>query len=336
MTRIGIVGATGYGGRELLRLLAAHPEVEIAALVSTSQAGEMFSAVLPAFAKAVDVPLQPFDAAALARACDVVFVSVPGTESAALAAELRAVDARVIDLGPDLRLKDSAAFKQYYKKEHPAPELLPEAVYGLVPFYREQIKNAAMVAVPGCYPVSVLMPLKPLATAKFAAPIVVDAVSGVSGAGKALRDNLHFSEMNDNMWAYKVGAHQHTPEIEQELDNRVMVQFTPHVGPYTRGILSTITVRFDGATNLDEVYARYDDEPFVRVLGEGKLPDLNEVRASNYCDFGWVHDKRTGNVVIVSAIDNLVAGTAGMAIQCFNVMFGMDERTALAAGGMTV
>ena len=336
MIRIGIVGATGYGGRELLRLLAAHPEAEVAALVSTSQAGEAFSDVLPAFAKSVDAPLQPFDAKALAKSCDVVFISVPGTESAALAAELRAADARVVDLGPDLRLKDVGAFKQYYKKAHPAPELLPDAVYGLVPFYREQIKNAKAVAVPGCYPVSVLVPLKPLTNANFAAPIVVDAVSGVSGAGKSLREALHFSEMNDNMWAYKVGAHQHTPEIEQELDHNVMVQFTPHVGPYTRGILSTITVRFDGAPDMAEAYARYENEPFVRVLGEGQLPDLNEVRASNYCDFGWVHDERTGNVVIVCAIDNLVAGTAGMAIQCLNVMFGIDERTALAAGGMTV
>jgi N-acetyl-gamma-glutamyl-phosphate reductase len=169
-------------------------------------------------------------------------------------------------------------------------------------------------------------------------PIVADAISGISGAGRSLSDAFHFPEMNENLKAYKLGAHQHTPEIEQELDNRVLIQFTPHVAPLTRGILTTLTVRparpESAGREAAECYRCYSDEPFVRVLGEGVLGEVKNVRASNYCDFGWVMDDRTGNLLVVSAIDNLVGGTAGMAVQCMNIMFGFGERTGLNFGGM--
>jgi len=334
MIRVGIVGAIGYGGRELIRLLGGHPEARVVAAAEL-EGGKRLDEVLPQFRKLTDVVCETFDADALARKCDVVFIAVPGAKSMALGAALRKAGARTIDMGPDFRLRDTAAFREYYKVEHTAPELLPEAVYGLVPYYRDRLRDAQLVAVPGCYPASVILPVRPLTDAPVAdVPIVVDAISGMSGAGRALSEGFHFPEMNENVKAYRVGTHQHTPEIEQELLGRFVVQFTPHVGPYTRGILSTITMHLKEPFDVAACYARYADEPFVRVLCEGQLPELKHVRGSTFCDFGWVMDKRTRNLVIVSAIDNLVGGTAGMAVQCFNIMFGLDERTGLTFGGM--
>lgn len=334
MIRVGIVGAMGYGGRELIRLLSMHPEAELAAAAEV-EGGKRLDELMPSMGKTTDLVTETFDAKALAERCELVFIAVPGTKSMALGKALRQAGVRTIDMGADFRLKDTGAFEKYYKTAHTAPELLPEAVYGMAPFYREAIREAGLVAAPGCYVMSVLVPLKPLAdviATDF--PVVIDAISGISGAGRGLLEAFHFPEMNENVKAYKIGVHQHTPEIEQELGNRVPVQFTPHVGPYTRGILSTITLRLAESVDLEQVYARYTDEPFIRVLGEGTLGEVRNVRASNFCDFGWVRDERTGNLVIVSAIDNLCGGTAGMAVQCFNIMSGFDERTGLTFGGM--
>jgi N-acetyl-gamma-glutamyl-phosphate reductase len=336
MVKIGIVGATGYGGRELLRLLLAHPEAEVVALASTSAAGERLDDVLPAFRGMTDLAFTTFDPAALARSCDAVFIGVPGKESMALGAALRREGARVLDIGPDFRLRDPALFRQYYKAEHTAPGLLSETVYGYPPVYREALRGAQLVAVPGCYPISVITPLLPLADIVDPAfPVVADCVSGISGAGRSLSEAFHFPEMNENLKAYKLAVHQHIPEIEQELGNRFLVQFTPHVAPLTRGILSTLTVRLKKHADLAERFAMYADEPFVRVLGEGVLGEVKHVRGSNYIDFGWVQDNRTGNLLLVCAIDNLMGGTAGMAVQCLNLMFGMEETTGLRFGGMT-
>ncbi len=335
MIRVGIVGAGGYGGRELIRLLGVHPEAELVRAAELEE-GKPLGEVLPAFRKTSSIMLERFDPGALAKNCDVVFIAVPGTKSMDLGAALRRAKAKTIDMGPDFRIKDPALYAQYYKVKHTAPEFLDEAVYGLVPFYRDQIRDAEFIAVAGCYPASVLLPLKPLAghPAISDVPIVVNTISGISGAGRALAEAFHFPEMNENVKAYKLGVHQHTPEIEQELDDKHLVQFSPHVGPYSRGILSTITVRMQGEIDLPTLYARYEDEPFVRVLGEGVLPELRYVRASNFCDIGWVMDRRTGNLLLVSAIDNLVGGTAGMAIHCMNIMFGLDESSGLRFGGM--
>jgi len=329
-----MVGALGYGGRELMRLLMAHPEAELTAAVDI-EGGQPLSDVLPGFRKLTDLTIETFDAQALAKRCDVVFIAVPGTKSMVIGAALRAAGARVMDLGSDFRLQDPAAYKQFYKADYTHPELVAEAVYGLVPWYRDRIPGASLVAVPGCFPISVILPLRPLVDAAAPqVPVVVNAISGVSGAGRALHEVFHFPAMNENVRAYKLAVHQHIPEIEQEIGGRVQVQFTPHVASHSRGILSTIVVRPSRAVDLDAVYACYENEPFVRVLGAGKIPDLNHVRASNFCDFGWVMDDRTGNLIIVSVIDNLVGGTAGMGIQCMNLAFGLDERTGLRLPGM--
>ncbi|MFA7693448.1 MAG: N-acetyl-gamma-glutamyl-phosphate reductase [Candidatus Hydrogenedentes bacterium] len=334
MIHVGVVGATGYGGRELLRLLVDHPEVDLKMVASTSVPGKPLAEELPAFGKLIDLTFESFDAAALAT-CDVVFVGVPGKASMAPVADLRAAGVRVIDIGPDFRLKDTAVFTQYYGADHTASHLLEESVYGLVPWYREALKSAQLTAVPGCYPISALLPLRPIVDACGSNyPIVIDSISGISGAGKSLSEAFHFPEMNENLKAYKLAVHQHTPEIEQELLHKVMVQFTPHVAPLTRGILTTITLHPDVPFDPAPFYERYEKEPFIRVLGEGKLPEIRYVRGSNFCDFGWVHDKRTGNLLLVSAIDNLMGGTAGMAVQCMNLMFGLEETLGLRWGAM--
>ena len=334
MIRVGLVGAIGYGGRELMRLVCMHPEARLVAAAEL-EGGKRLDELLPAFGKLTDVVCETFDAEALAKKCDVVFIAVPANKSMPLGAALRAAGVRTVDMGSDFRIKDTALFTQYYKVEHTAAHLLPEAIYGLVPYYRDRIRDAQLVAAPGCYPASVILPLRPLIGAPIAdVPIVVDAISGLSGAGRAVAEAFHFPEMNENVKAYRIGQHQHTPEIEQELEFAFKIQFTPHVGPYSRGILSTITVHVKKPFDPAPYYARYATEPFVRVLGEGKPAEIRFVRGSNFCDIGWVMDKRTNNLVIVSAIDNLVGGTAGMAVQCMNVMFGLDETTGLKLAGM--
>jgi len=334
MIRVGLVGAIGYGGRELIRLVSLHPEAKLVAAAEL-EGGKRLDELLPAFGKITDIACEKFHAEALARRCDVVFIAVPGTKSMALGAALRAAGVRTVDLGADFRIKDPALFRQYYEVEHTAPHLLRDAVYGLVPYYRDQIRHAQLVAAPGCYPATVILPLRPLLDAPIAdVPIVADAISGVSGAGRAVAEPFHFPEMNENVKAYRIGVHQHTPEIEQELEFRFKVQFTPHVGPYTRGILSTITVHLKEIFDVAPLYERYANEPFVRVLGEGKPAEVRYVRGSNFCDIGWVMDTRTNNLIIVSAIDNLLGGTAGMAVQCMNLMFGLDETMGLKLAGM--
>ena len=334
LIKVGIVGATGYSARELIRLLGVHPGARIVAVASESAVGVPLSDVLPAFRKVVDLRCEAFDAASLAERCDVVFVGVPSTKSMTFGAALRAAGVRAIDMGPDFRLKDPASFAAHYKVAHTAPELLAQAVYGLVPWYREALRTAQLVAVPGCYPISALMPLKALAGADLTdVPIVVDSISGVSGAGRSLNEAYHFPEMNENLRAYQIAVHRHTPEIEQEVGHGLKVQFTPHVAPLTRGILTTITVHLKGNIDPAAAFGRYETEPFVRVLPPGNLPEVRHVRAASFCAIGWVMDGRTGNLIVVSAIDNLMGGTAGMAIQCLNLMFGLDERTGLRAPG---
>jgi N-acetyl-gamma-glutamyl-phosphate reductase len=312
-----------------------HPEMRLAAVSSTSAPGKRLDEVLPAFRKQYDLTIESFDTAALRAKCDAVFVGVPSKESMPIVVALRAEGVRVLDLGGDFRLKDPALFAKYYKAEHTATRLLGECVYGLPPLYRQALGTAKLVSVPGCYPISVILPLRPIVDhVATDVPVVVDSISGISGAGRTPNEGYHFPEMNENLKAYRLATHQHVPEIEQELGNKVMVQFSPHVAPLTRGILSTITFRPTGSVDPAALYQCYDAEPFVRVLPAGQLPEVRFVRASSYCDIGWVMDERTGNLVLVSAIDNLMGGTAGMAVQCFNLMFGFDETTGLTYGGM--
>ena len=335
VVRVGIVGATGYGGRELIRLLGNHPQAELVAVASTSVAGQSLGEVLPAFRKQSRLIFEAFDAAALAARCDVVFIAVPSTQSMSYGVELRKAGVRVIDIGPDFRLKDKDIFAQYYKVDHVAPGLLEDAVYGLPAWYRDELRDAGLVAGPGCYCVSAILPLRPLVqAATLDTPIVIDSISGITGAGRTPSETYHFPEMNENLRAYNIGKHRHVPEIEQELGFKAMVQFTPHVAPLNRGILSTITVRMADDIDMTDLYRCYDREPFVRILPEGVTPDVAPVRGPNFCDSGWGTDTRTGNLIVVSAIDNLCGGTAGMVLQCMNIMFGLDESLGLGAGGM--
>jgi len=334
MIRVGVVGALGYGGREFIRLLMAHPQAELTAAVYR-EGGTRLDEILPAFRKTTDIVLEAFDASSLAQRCDVVFLAVPGGGSMAMGAQLHEAGVRVMDLGSDFRIKDAKLYQRYYGVEYSHPESLAKAVHGPVRWHRQSIRNAAIAAVPGCFPISIITALKPLLDAAAPeTPVVVNSVSGVSGAGRKASDVFHFPNMNENVRAYKLGVHQHIPEIEQELDFKAQVQFTPHVAPVTRGILSTIVLRPSRPIDMATLYGCYEAEPFVRVLGAGNIPDLNHVRGSNFCDIGWVEDARTGNIVIVSAIDNLVGGTAGMGMQCMNVAFGLDERAGLRLPGM--
>ena len=337
MIRAGVIGAVGYAGRELIRLLGIHPEAELVAAIEL-ESGKSLGEVMPALAKTTSVKLETFDAERLAEQCDVVFMALHGGTSMDFIPPLRQAGVKVIDMGPDFRLKNTADFKKYYGMEHRAPELLDEAVYGLAPYYRDQIATTSLVAVPGCYVMSVLFPVRPLVdgiSRDF--PVIVDAISGLSGAGRALHEVFHFPEMNENVRAYKLGVHQHTPEIEQELHQlageKFFISFTPHLLPVKRGILSTMYATLKKKTTeakLRDLYASfYAGEKFVRICPAGVYPNISSVCGSNFCDIGLTVDLRTGRVIIISAIDNLIKGTAGQAVQNMNLVCGLPEDSGL-------
>ncbi len=335
--RIGILGASGYTGAELLRLLRYHPHVAIAALSADRQAGKPIGAVFPHLA-GEDLPdlvtIGEVDWSAL----DLVFCGLPhGTTQEVIAGLPRHL--KVIDLSADFRLTDIATYAEWYGHEHRAPELQREAVYGLTEIERERIRQARLIAVPGCYPTAAQLPLIPLLRAQLIDPddIIIDAKSGVSGAGRAAREGSLFCEVSEGIQAYGVAGHRHAPEIEQGLSlaagRKLVVNFTPHLMPMNRGILSTIYVRLAPGATIGDLRAvlegAYRDEPFVRVLPEGSLPATRHVRATNLCLIGLSRDRLANRAILVSALDNLVKGASGQAIQNMNAMLGLPETTAL-------
>lgn len=337
--RVGIAGATGYTGVELIRLLGLHPEAEVVVAGTESYQGQRLAEVYPHLGGRADLVGQEATPEALA-ACDVVFTSLPHGLTMALAPAVLAAGRRLIDLGADFRLRDVAVYEQWYKKPHTAPALLAEAVYGLPELYREQIRGARLVGNPGCYPTACALAAAPLLKAGVVETtgIIFDAKSGVSGAGRGVSLGVHFSEVNENFKAYNIaGTHRHTPEIEQTLSDLagepVLVSFTPHLVPMTRGILATgyFTLKEHRTTEqLADLFREfYAGEPFVRVRPAGDLPTTKQVWGSNYCDIGLRVDPRTGRVLVVSVIDNLVKGAAGQAIQNMNLLFGLPETTGL-------
>ncbi|TMB44750.1 MAG: N-acetyl-gamma-glutamyl-phosphate reductase [Deltaproteobacteria bacterium] len=334
-TPVSVLGATGYTGVELLRLLAQHPAVELAYLSSEQYRGRRASEVYPFLAGIVDEALGAPEPAA-AAAGDVVFTALPHGAAAPLARELLRRGRRVIDLSPDFRLRDAAVYARWYG-EHPAPELLPQAVYGLPELYRDQLRPARLVANPGCYPTAALLGLAPLARAGLlSAPAVIDAKSGTTGAGRAAKVEQLFAEVNENFRPYAIAAHRHGPEIEQELRAAGAAApplFVPHLLPVSRGILATMYVRVPGGKpQLDSLFeTAYAREPFVVLRGDGPPPELREVRGTNRCVLGWRWDEATGHAVVVSAIDNLGKGAAGQAVQCLNLLLGLPETTGLEA-----
>ncbi|TVR99797.1 MAG: N-acetyl-gamma-glutamyl-phosphate reductase [Rhodospirillales bacterium] len=339
--RVAIVGASGYTGAELVRLLTGHPTAEVVALTADRKAGQGLGAVFPHLAAAADVHRLPTltDVAGVAwDGVDAAFCGLPhGTTQEVVAAIPSSV--RVIDLSADFRLSDTDAYAAWYGQPHRAPALQKQAVYGLTELARDRIAAARLIACPGCYPTSALLPLVPLVKAGRIDPadIIIDSKSGVSGAGRALKEASLFAEVAEGVHAYGLANHRHLSELEQELGaaagRDVRVTFTPHLIPMNRGILSTIYVRPTGGAGAGDLRRhladRYAGEPFVRVLPEGQVPATRHVRGSNHCLIGVVDDRVPGRVIILSVIDNLVKGAAGQAVQNFNVAFGMPESAGL-------
>lgn len=338
MLKVAIVGASGYTGVELIRLLSNHPGVEITAVTSEQSAGKKISIIFPSLTNIFDNILEPLDADVIAKKADLIFTALPHQKAMDVVPEFLKKGKKVIDLSADFRIKDHATYGAWYE-EHKAPELLKEAVYGLPELYREEIKKARLIANPGCYPTSAILALAPLLKNKYIDPstIIIDSKSGVSGAGRSASLDTHFTETNEGFKAYKVAEHRHTPEIEQELSllahSPVIVSFTPHLLPVNRGILSTVYASLKKDADEDSIFGIYNEfygnEYFVRVYQKGSFPNINNVRGSNFCDIGIRLDKRTGRVVIISAIDNLVKGASGQAVQNMNIMYGFPEDTAL-------
>jgi N-acetyl-gamma-glutamyl-phosphate reductase len=341
-TKVAVVGASGYTGEELVRLLLAHPNVDLAVATSRQFAGKSLAQVFPRFAhyrNAATLKFSDSDAKHVAREATVVFLALPHGLGAEFAKPLLSAGARVVDLSADFRVKDSDVYREFYGHEHPAPDLLGKSVYGLPEVYRDQIRGAQLVACPGCYPTSILIPLRPLIRRKAIArkTIVVASMSGVTGAGRKAEVDYLFSECNESVRPYGVPKHRHLSEIEQELSilagEKLIIQFTPHLVPINRGIITTIcadiannVVKMDPAVVFQSAYA---EEPFVRLLGDDRLPDTKYVAGTNFIDIGWRIDKRTNRIVVMSAIDNTVKGAGGQAVQCMNLMLGLPETAGL-------
>ncbi len=335
--KIGVIGASGYTGADLIRLAACHPGMEIAVLAANTHAGKPLGEVFPHLGL-IDAPALVKAEDADWGACDAVFCGLPhGTAQDIIAALPESV--KVIDMSADFRLKDREIYAKWYGREHSAAHLLQNAVYGLTEFYGEAIARARLVACPGCYPTAALLALLPLVHAKLidASDIVIDAKSGVSGAGRSLKQNILFSEAGEGLSPYSIASHRHAPEIEQEISaaagETVIVNFTPHLVPMSRGELVTAYVRLAGnhtAADLAAALAgRYAAAPFIKLAPKGTLPSTQFVRGSNYCMLGVYADRIPGRAIVISAIDNLVKGSAGQAIQNFNLMSGFAETAGL-------
>lgn len=339
MIKAGIIGATGYTGVELVRILSRHPEVELVGLTSQTYEGQEFSSVFPSARQISQDILKNYSPGELAGLCDVIFTALPHGLSMEVAAEVAARGKTLIDLGSDFRFDSVDTYTQWYKTEHKAPELTRKAVYGLPEINRDLIKNAPIIGNPGCFPTSIILGLAPLLKNKLIDPgtIIADSKSGVSGGGRGLNLAFHYGECNENFKAYNIGVHRHTPEIEQEISKLagqdVTLSFTPHLVPMTRGILSTIYADLKekrAGEDLLEIYQQfYQDEYFVRIHPPGQYPQTKWVYGSNFCDIGLTVDPRTGRVIVVSVIDNLVKGASGQAVQNMNLIFALPEKTGL-------
>ena len=344
---VALIGASGYTGSELARLLAAHPGVDLTVATATGErAGQPLSDLFPALRGVCDLVLEEPNLDKIADACDVAVVALGHGKALEIAPQLLKRGVRVIDLGADFRLRDAESYREWYHLEHSAPDLLNEVVYGLPEYNREKIKTARLVANPGCYPTSAILALAPFIAkgAIKAHSIIVDSASGVSGAGRAsFGVGTHFPEYVGDFKAYNVGGHRHTPEIEQMLNDvsptaddpeaRALITFTAHLLPVARGILSTCYAAPMTAMTTEQAHEvlseRYESEPFVRVLPVGDYPQIKHVNGSNFCDVGTKVDARTGRLIVISAEDNLIKGASGQALQNLNIMFGLPETMGL-------
>lgn len=339
MIRVGIVGASGYTGAELGRLLANHPDTKITVATSRQYEGKPLSTIFPNLKGQVDIPCVSPGLKELTEKADIFFTAVPHQTAMNIVPEIINAGKKVIDLSADYRLRDITVYEKWYQK-HSSPEFISQAVYGLPELYREQIKTSSLIANPGCYPTSIIIGLAPLLKAGVIEPstIIADSKSGTSGAGRGANTGTLFCEVHDGFKPYKVGrAHRHIPEIEQELSQlagtSATVSFTPHLLPISRGILSTIYATLTSKISqkaIQEIYNDfYQNEHFIRILPEGEFPATQYVRGSNYCDIAIKVEPKTNRVIVVSAIDNIVKGASGQAVQNMNLMLGLDETTGI-------
>ena len=336
MVKAAILGATGYAGAELVHILSGHPDTELVYLASHSYAGKKFSDIYPGMKGVCDQELREDDIKKAAENADVIFLSLPAGLASGIVTDEILEKSAVIDLGADFRLHDKETYETWYKTEHHSPYLLEKAVYGLPEIHREAIKGKRLIANPGCYTTCSIMTLYPLVKAGLVKTdgIVIDAKSGTSGAGRGEKLGSLFCEVNESIKAYGVTTHRHTPEIEQELSEaagkNIVLQFTPHLVPMNRGILSVCYAKLEKDVTEEDVrnaYSVYEGEPFVRLLDT--LPETRYVKGTNLVDISWRIDKRTGNIIAMGAIDNLVKGAAGQAVQNMNIVFGLEETEGL-------
>jgi len=340
--KVAIVGASGYSGEVLVQLLLSHPHAELVAVTSRQNAGQTLAQVFPKFAshpKSKSIRFAEPNAEVLAKQADVVFLALPHGVAAEYAVPLINAGCVVIDLSADFRLKSADIYKEFYAHDHPAPELLKKSVYGLPEIYRDQIKKALLVTSPGCYPTSILLPTIPLLKAGLIKPasIIADSLSGVSGAGRKAELDYLFVECNESVRPYGVPKHRHLSEIEEQLSlaakTDVKIQFTPHLIPVNRGILTTLYLEPAEKLTDDKIAAvykkSYGDEPFVRLLEGKSLPDTKNVVGTNVLELAWRLDPRTGRLVVMSAEDNLVKGASGQAVQSMNIICGFPETAGL-------
>jgi N-acetyl-gamma-glutamyl-phosphate reductase len=342
--KIAIVGSSGYTGGELMRILLNHSMVVVTAITSEKSAGKPITEIFPHLAGLTSLVCEPLDPETIAKKSDFVFLALPHVAAQEAAFRFHLLGKNVVDLSADYRLSDPAVYATWYETTHQYPELLKQAVYGLPELHREKIKKASLIANPGCYPTSAILGLAPLMQKGRIDPesIVVDSTSGVSGAGRNPSLAHHYPEVNEGFMAYKVGTHRHMPEIEQELSvlagRQITISFTPHLAPMNRGILTTIYAKQKSSADTDQLYELYrdfyKDAPFVRLLPVGQFPNVRNVRGSNFCDIGVSADPRTGRAVVITAIDNLVKGASGQAIQNMNLMMGFDEAEGLRFAGV--
>jgi N-acetyl-gamma-glutamyl-phosphate reductase len=348
--KVAVIGASGYSGEELVRLLLNHPHAELVAVTSRQNAGQTLTQIFPKFAshpKSKTLRFSEPKAELLAKQADVVFLALPHGVAAEYAVPLLEAGCTVIDLSADFRLRSVEIYKEFYAHDHPAPNLLKKAVYGLPEIYREQIKKASLVASPGCYPTSILLPAMPLLKVGLVKPagIIADSLSGVSGAGRKAETDYLFCECNESVRPYSVPKHRHLSEIEEQLslaaDAKVVLQFTPHLIPVNRGILTTLYLtpekHFSTETEMKALNERiaacytkiYGKEPFVRLLEGKALPDTKNVNGTNVIEIAWRLDPRTGRLMVMSAEDNLVKGASGQAVQSLNILCGWPETAGL-------
>lgn len=339
MIKAGIIGSTGYAGQELVRILLGHPKAEVVWYGSRSYIDKDYSEVYGNMFEIVDAKCMDDNMEELAEKADVIFTATPQGLCASLVNDDILSKTKIVDLSADFRLKDVSVYEQWYKIEHKSPQYLPEAVYGLCEINREDVKGARLVANPGCYTTCSILSLYPLVKEHLIDPntIIVDAKSGTSGAGRGAKVANLFCEVNESIKAYGVTSHRHTPEIEEQLGyangSPIVINFTPHLVPMNRGILVTAYASLAKDYSYEEIKAVYDqyykDETFIRVLKKGVCPETRWVEGSNYVDVNFVIDERTGRIVVMGALDNVVKGAAGQAVQNMNLMFGLDEAEGL-------